>query len=113
MKVTEQEKAEALERLRDWVKPGDTVYCVLRSVSRSGMSRCIQFFIVEQGSVRRPLSYLGYNIAKAAGYRYDLKREGLIVNGCGMDMGFAVVDHLEHALGYKAGRDTGLRSEWV
>lgn len=77
MKVSKKERNEALERLRGWVKPGDTVYCVLRSVSRSGMSRVIHFFSIERGEdVRRPLNHLTSNIAKACGYRMDDKRNG-------------------------------------
>lgn len=47
-----QERQEAIERLREILKPGDTVYTIIRHVSRSGMQRSIQllkFPIVEQG----------------------------------------------------------------
>jgi hypothetical protein len=33
------DRGSALEHLHDWLKPGDTVYTVLRHVSRSGMLR--------------------------------------------------------------------------
>ncbi len=36
MKYTKAEKADALESLRGLLKPGATVYTVLRSKSRSG-----------------------------------------------------------------------------
>lgn len=38
MRYSKTEQAEAFARLRDWLKPGDTVYTVLDSVSRSGMT---------------------------------------------------------------------------
>ena len=41
-KAAEAERAEAIAKLREWIKPGDTVYTVLDSVSRSGMSRHIR-----------------------------------------------------------------------
>lgn len=102
---TKQEKAQAIERLRVWIKPGDTVHCILRHVSRSGLSRVIQCVKLEPhpdipGAVSE--AWLGYNIAQACGYRYDRQREGVIVGGCGMDMGFAVVYDLGRTL-YGAG----------
>lgn len=95
MKAKEKEAAEALERLREWVKPGDTIWCVLRSVSRSGMSRVIDFQKFEADG--RHLS-LGWNIAKALDMGYDRSREGVKVTGCGMDMGWHVVSNLAYAL---------------
>lgn len=88
-------KEDALNRLREVLKPGDTVYCILRHVSASGMSRRISFMVFKEG---RPF-YLDYLISEAGmGYRSDRKNEGLIVRGCGMDMGFAVVYDLGAAL---------------
>ena len=88
------ERAEAVARLREWLKPGDTVYCVLRHVSRSGMSRVIQVVKPEGDD----MVYLGYNVAAAIDAPYDRKREGVKMGGCGMDMGFALVYELAHAL---------------
>ena len=93
-KARNTEQAEALGRLREWVKPGDTLYTQLKSVSRSGMSRVIQVLKMENNEPR----YLGYNIALALDWRYDRNKEGLKVSGCGMDMGFHVVYTLGQAL---------------
>ncbi len=35
-------RQEAIDRLKVWIKPGDTLFTQLKSVSRSGMSRVIQ-----------------------------------------------------------------------
>ena len=40
-------------------------------------------------------------VARAAGFRWDEKREALAVGGCGMDMGFHVVYSLARALYHK------------
>lgn len=88
------EKAEACDRLRDLVKPGERVYCVLRHVSASGMQRRIDFYSI--GEDKRPLYLSGY-IATALGMRRHDK-QGLVVNGCGMDMGFHVVYELARTL---------------
>lgn len=93
-RVSRAERAEALDRLQRWLSPGDTVYCILRHVSRSGMQRTIQTVKLEDG---QPL-YLGYNVARVIGASYDDKREGVKVDGCGMDMGFHIVYSLSRVL---------------
>lgn len=85
MKYSKADKAEALKRLGAALKPGDEIKCILRSVSRSGMSRVISFYIVKDDD----LCGLDWPIAVALGY--PLARDGVKVGGCGMDMGFAVV----------------------
>lgn len=102
-RAQQAERAEALERLREWLKPGDTVYTILRHVSRSGMQRTIDVVhfdargATHDGRQGTPL-HLGYNIAQALGMSYDRQREGVKVGGCGMDMGFHLVYSLSSAL---------------
>lgn len=90
----EREKQAAIEELRRTLKPGDTVHTVLRRVSASGMSRRIDLYKLDNGDMR----YLTGLVAKACGYSFPRQGEGLRVGGCGMDMGFAVVYDLSHAL---------------
>lgn len=94
----ERLRETAIGRLREMLKPGDTVYTVLRNVSRSGMSRLIDFYIVEAGSTseHRPFCITGW-IAEALEYPQG-NGDALKVGGCGMDMGFAVVYNLGRAL---------------
>ena len=92
---------EYREKLRAKLKPGDTLYTVLRSVSRSGMSRVIDVYRLytdEKGEVQT--DYLSYWIAKACGMTFQEKRgpEGIKVGGCGMDMGFHIVYELGQTL---------------
>lgn len=94
-KAQKQEQAEAIARLREWIKPGDTVYTILRHVSRSGMQRTIDCIGLdrehaEPGGAPRIWAY-GWNVAKALGWTFDREREGVKVSGCGMDMGFHMV----------------------
>ena len=93
-KAQRAERDEARAKLREWLKPGDTVYTVLRHVSRSGMQRTIQLIQIDDGEP----SWLGYNVALALGMSYDRDREGVKIGGCGMDMGFAIVYELGAAL---------------
>lgn len=88
------EQQEAIARLRETLKPGDTVYCQIKSVSRSGMSRVIQLLTIENNEPR----WIGYSAALAMGDTYDQKREGIKIGGCGMDMGFALVYNLARTL---------------
>jgi hypothetical protein len=92
MKISKARQEECRERLQSLIKPGDTVYCVLRHVSRSGMMRVIDLHIIKDGE---PV-WIGRTVADFLGYSY--KDNGLRVTGCGMDMGFAVVYELSHKL---------------
>ena len=83
------EREEARKELLTILKPGDTVCCILRHVSRSGMSREISFRTVD-----RDVTYL---FALVGDYRRGT-RDGLVVSGCGMDMGFAVVYNVSRRL---------------
>lgn len=92
-KQQDKERDEAIAQLRKWLKPGDTVHTILRHVSKSGMSREIGVVIWVKGCDLHP----NYTIAKALGLRQG-KRDGLIMGGCGMDMGFALVYNLGRVL---------------
>lgn len=88
------EKAEAARELRKLLKPGDTVYTVLRHVSSSGMSRRIDLYCIKNNKPR----FLSGWAARVLGYKRASKGDGLVVGGCGMDMGFHVVYSLGYAL---------------
>ena len=89
------EREEAIKRLREILKPGDTVYTVLRKVSSNGMSRQIDVYVIKDN---RPRFLTGY-VAKACGYtRADSGHGPLRVGGAGMDMGFAVVYDLSRVV---------------
>jgi len=102
----QQEVQEAKEQLLKWfVKEGDTVYTVLRSVSSSGMSRTMSLKVANEGRIS-DLTYwaskvLDYPLVEVNGSR------ALRVGGCGMDMGFHVVYSLARGLfrdKYEAGQ---------
>lgn len=94
-KIQKKERDEAITQLREWLKPGDTVYTILRSVSRSGMQREIGIVIKAKNGDH--MLHPNYLVAKAVGYRLG-KRDGIIIGGCGMDMGFAIVYDLGRTL---------------
>lgn len=86
-KVSAAEKAESIRELKKLLRPGSEVQCVLRHVSASGMSRRIDFFVIKGNETRR----LTYLISRVLDYSLSNKDGALVVQGCGMDMGFSVV----------------------
>ena len=92
---------EAREALLKMLQPGDTVYTILRHVSRSGMVRYVEPIILREytsfgeGGVQ-PLS-IGGRVSTLLDRRTN--GEGAVkMRGCGMDMGFALVYELADAL---------------
>ena len=96
----ETERTEAIEQLRKWLKPGDTVYTILRHVSRSGMQRKISVVVLTKDDAGRIIDlHPNWSVAKATGYQLDADgHDSLVVNGAGMDMGFDVVYNLSRAV---------------
>lgn len=92
MTNTKQDQAAALETLRGIFKPGDTLYCIIRSVARSGMSRCIDYYAKdESGELRWVTPFLvrlGVSDQSYASWRKGHDSDGARINGCGMDMCF-------------------------
>lgn len=87
------DKTEALDTLREMLTPGTTVYTNVVYVSRSGMSRRISAYIVEHGEIN-DITWL----ISRAGIGKLHREGGIVMGGCGMDMGFALVYNLGAAL---------------
>jgi len=115
--MTRQEKAErqadAKAQLLRLCPKGATVYCILRSVSRSGCSRRIDFYTFNGG---RPQYLTGYmdalGIVSASLADFHAGRLGGMIRGGGMDMGFAAVYDLSTVL-YGIKEANSLKSEWL
>lgn len=88
----ELHRAQRVEILRNLIKPGQTVYTQIVSVSKTGMSRVIRLHIVDDGKI---VGITGY-AATVLGWSGDA--DGLKVTGCGMDMGFHTVYCLGQSL---------------
>lgn len=103
MKVKKAEYEECKARLLKWIKPGDTVYTILRRVSRSGMQRQISVVLIRPGEKEPVILHPNYLVSRVLG-RPQGKSDAIVCNGCGMDMGFDLVYHLSAVLfgdGYK------------
>lgn len=91
-RVSKSDRAEAIARLHEVLKPGDTVHTVLRHVSRSGMQREIDLYKIENNEPRWLTGYA----CNALGWRR--KGDHMVLRGCGMDMGFHAVYSLSRVL---------------
>jgi hypothetical protein len=92
---TKQQLADqqaAIEQLREWLHPGDTVRTILRHVSSSGMTRDISAVAMVDGE---PFD-ITYWVARVLGDR--IVNGGVRRGGCGMDMGFDLVYSLSRRL---------------
>ena len=82
-----------LEDLQAILKPGDTVFTVLRHVSRSGMYRAIDLYVMRDNEPRR-ITWQAAQLLEG----YDRRHEAAKASGCGMDMGFHLVYELSSRL---------------
>ena len=89
--LCEQFKAE----YKKYFKPNRQIYCIIRKVSTSGMTRHMDFFVHEKDGLR----CVTYGMSVILGWRYY--KGNLVVNGCGMDMVFHTVDSICRTLGLK------------
>lgn len=101
-KTGKAERDEAIAKLREWLKPGDTVHTILDHVSASGMSRAIRIVILTCVDGKPDSLHPNYSVGKALGLRHwkrnGREQDALVVSGCGMDMGFHIVYSLGRAL---------------
>jgi hypothetical protein len=108
-----QAQQEAKERLLKWLPQGQTIYTIVRRVSRSGMSRHIQvvYFEIEfpdakegqymAGTARASDRHPTYSIATLLGKKCSRNgpHDTIRVDGCGMDMCWHLINQqLSYAL---------------
>jgi hypothetical protein len=98
-KHSKHEREEQLAKLREWLKPGDTVHTILDHVSSSGMSRDIRLVLIKADDNGQPYTlHPNHAAAVILGMPRARRGDGLRVTGCGMDMGFHIVYTLSAAL---------------
>lgn len=106
-KVSKERKEFCKNYLLKFLKPGDAVYCILRHVSRTGMSGVINLYALKDND----LHWIGGLAADMLELSYTNKYGGGIkVSGAGMDLGFWLVYRLSEKLfddGY------ALRHDWL
>lgn len=119
--MKEEEKREAIEQIkkvlettkkREVYRNGEkqtvpVLYTIIRHVARSGMSRSIDVISISEDGEHYNLSYW---IKTALDMQIDQNNGGVKMGGCGMDMGFALVDHLSYKL---YNRGYAIHQEWL
>jgi hypothetical protein len=92
-------REEAMEQARNLdLKPGETIYCLLRHVASTGMSRRISFLVIRDNEPRQiDHIMVGLGIGRWA-RKNGMIQEGVQIGGAGMDMGFACVYELGREL---------------
>jgi hypothetical protein len=90
-KLTPKQKREeaALARIELKKRLGDgcTVYTQLATTSQDGMRRTIKVLLRGKDDIEN----ISAMVAKVIGWRFSTRHNGVIVTGCGMDMGFHLV----------------------
>ena len=101
-----QDQINAINELTAILKdtPTDTIYTVLRHVSSSGMQREISVKMIDAGRIIR----LDWLVSQALGYKLG-KHNGIVIKGCGMDMGY----HLVYTLLGACSPSKQFRHEWI
>lgn len=85
---------ERIKEIRKRIPKGTTIYAVLEHESRSGMSRTIKFFMVNKNGIANITGTVG----ELTGYKRPANKNGLKIDGCGMDMGFSTVYYMSSVL---------------
>ena len=115
--MAKKQAAETLAQEREWWKEhapkGTTVYTILRHVSRSGMRREIGLVVFgNDGQGKTFPFHPNWSAAALTGRRLnsESRRDGVICDGCGMDMGFDLVYSIGQAV---YGDGYALKQEWL
>jgi hypothetical protein len=95
----EAERQKAVEDLKRYLKPGDTVYTSIVYVARSGMARWIRLYVFRANHQKEcaPVN-ITWDAAIATTYKYDTGYDALRVDGCGTDVGFEAVYTMSRAM---------------
>ena len=88
---------EELDNLKELIHKDDKICTILRRVSARGMSRVISVLVIAD---YHEIICVDYYISKLLGIplRQTDQGRGLVVSGCGMDMGFDLVYQISYAL---------------
>jgi hypothetical protein len=99
-KINKPERDQQIAKLREWFPKGSTVYTILRQVSRSGMRRQISVVCLRPDGEKVIDLHPNWSISQVLGYSLNKggSHDALIINGCGMDMGFEIAYSLSSAL---------------
>ena len=96
---------ENIKELKKLIGRKHKVYTKIDHVSQSGMTRHISCYVVHKGELHN----VTYLVGAITDYRPSKKTYGLVVSGCGMDMGFHLIYTLSRIM-YPKGFKSSLRN---
>ena len=122
--IDKTDQLEAIERLRELLPEGSTVHTFVTHAARSNMSRSISCCVATIENGRPQIQKIDAWVCRALRLPFDQKHGGVKVGGCGMDMGFHIVNSLSYALHGYPDASTGhlkgtarkgytLRHQWI
>ena len=89
------DKAEDVARFYcNYLHGQTTIWVLCRHVSSAGATRVLSFFVVKDNTI----ICIDWFLQDFLGYKSHKKFDGVVVKGCGMDMGFHVVYSLSRKL---------------
>lgn len=95
------------------IKAGDTLYTSLRRVSASGMTRIISVHFVDEDRRIRDITSLVASALDSTEVQTHCGW-GIKIHGCGMDMGYHVIDNLSYVLGLQSqGFRASIHQQWI
>lgn len=105
--MNKDKKQYATQRLKEILPECSTVYTLVTTVSGSGMSRSIKCLVIYKDD----LIDISDLVAKAIENPFDNKKGGVKVRGCGMNMGWYLI---EEALSYTLyGETSKVKQRWI
>ena len=108
-KLSKDEQKESIKELKKYIKKGDTVYCSLANVNRSGDYRNIQILIAN----KKRILNISYRVAELLGWTYKDRTNAVGVYGGGMDMGFHIVYNLSRTLFRGDRSGYAVKHQWI
>lgn len=97
------ERNDAAARLAGMIEAGQTIYTKVKHVSRSGMTRSVEFYVAQlpdarYGEKHPAITKVTHLVARILDRRIDRKNGGAIVGGTGMDMAWHEVYTLSRVM---------------
>ena len=106
MKTSLQDKQQAIEFLREYIRPDGRIYMILRHETRSG-NRVISFHAIDSTGYMRCLNR---NIAKVTEYAESKSHEGVVNSAQGMDAGVDILHQCCRLIGVPFDE---IRHQWL
>lgn len=104
-KYTKEQIDNAQNMLNKFLKEDMQVYTTVHSVAASGMSRKMSLYIVHDDGIMN----ITFWVAAVLGLKMDSDHK-LTISGCGMDMGWKIVNDLSYRI-FNSGK--ALNQRWL